>query len=103
VGLLCLVIVFAAVGVWGSALTSNPIVAFLIAAFCCFLLFTGFNAVSQINTLQGGPDFWIDWLGLQSHYRSMSRGAIDLPDLLYFLVVIFLLVVATNRVLLKKK
>jgi ABC-2 type transport system permease protein len=102
-GLLCLVAVFAAVGVLGSALTANPIVAFLIAAFCSFLMFSGFNAVSQIETLQGGADYWIDWLGLQSHYRSMSRGAIDLPDLLYFVIVTCFLIVATNRVLVKRK
>jgi len=42
-------------------------------------------------------------LGINEHYRSMSRGVIDSRDVIYFLSVIFLFLLLTKTVLASRK
>jgi ABC-2 type transport system permease protein len=101
-GLIFLSSVFTAIGVFCSSWTSNAVVAFLTAAFACFLLYSGFNAVSQLPAFAAGADYYIEMLGIGFHYRSISRGVVDSRDLIYFLSIIFLFLHLTNRNLAKK-
>lgn len=102
IGLIFLAAVFVAIGVCCSSFTQNAVVAFIAAAFVCFLLYSGFNAVSRIPALQSGADYYIEMLGIDFHYRSVSRGVVDSRDIIYFLSVIFLFLLFTNRNLLKR-
>lgn len=79
-GLLFLASAYTAIGVFVSTLSENQIVAFISAAFVCFLFFFGFNALSEVLTLS-----FLQELSLQSHFESISRGVIDSSDLIYFL------------------
>lgn len=79
-GLLFLASAYTAIGVFASTLSENQIVAFISAAFVCFLFFFGFNALSEVLTLS-----FLQELSLQSHFESISRGVIDSSDLIYFL------------------
>ena len=49
IGLVLLGAVFCSVGILASSLTRNQIVAFIVAAFLCFLLFSGFESLSALN------------------------------------------------------
>lgn len=89
IGLFLLASVFSAIGIACSGLTDNIVVAFLITAFVCLILYFGFNAVSKLSMLRGNADYYIEILGMDYHYRSISRGVIDSRDLVYFLSVIF--------------
>jgi len=51
---------------------------------------------------EGGPDYYIEMLGIDFHYRSISRGVIDSRDIVYFLSIILLFLVITGRNLLKR-
>ena len=102
IGLIFLSAVFTAIGVFCSSLTNNAVVAFIGAAFACFLLYSGFNAISQLSVFAAGADYYIEMLGIDFHYRSISRGVVDSRDLVYFLSVIFLFLSLTNRKLAKK-
>jgi ABC-2 type transport system permease protein len=64
------------------------VVAFIGAAFVCYLLFAGFEAVSKLSLFQGKIGYYIELLGLKFHYRSISRGVIRTDDLIYFIAVI---------------
>jgi ABC-2 type transport system permease protein len=97
IGLLMLAAVFTAIGIWCSSFTSNAVVAFIVAAFACFLLYNGFGAISALPVFAAGLDYYIGMLGIDFHYRSISRGVIDTRDLLYFFSVIFLFLFLTNR------
>ena len=97
VGLLLLGAVFTAVGICTSSFTNNTIVAFISAAFVCFLLYTGFEAVSKLPVFAAGADYYIEMLGIKFHYNSISKGVIDIRDVIYFLGVIFLFMVVTQR------
>ncbi|MBO9634553.1 MAG: gliding motility-associated ABC transporter permease subunit GldF [Chitinophagaceae bacterium] len=102
IGLIFLAAVFVAIGICCSSFTSNPVVAFISGAFFCFILYSGFNAISRIPALEAGADYYIEMLGIDFHYRSISRGVIDSRDIIYFLSVIALFLVATTRNLLKR-
>ena len=101
-GLLALVSLFTAVGVFCSALSANAMVGFLLAALGCYLLYAGFDAVSRIPVLAGGADYYMQQLGADAHYKSLSRGVLQLPDLLYFLLTTMLFLLLTRRLLLLK-
>ncbi|MEO6330519.1 MAG: ABC transporter permease subunit [Ginsengibacter sp.] len=102
IGLFFLAAVFAAIGVCCSGLTSNAVVAFLISAFFCLVIFFGFNAVSKLPVLQGKADFYIEMLGIDFHYRSISRGVVDTRDIIYFFSLIFFFLLLTAKSLHKK-
>ena len=97
VGLLLLGAVFTAVGICTSSFTNNTIVAFISGAFVCFLLYTGFEAVSKLPVFAAGADYYIEMLGIKFHYNSISKGVIDIQDVIYFLGVIFLFMLVTQR------
>lgn len=86
-GLLFLGSAFAAVGLFFSSLTANQIVAFISSVTVCGFLFIGFDLLSS---LVPGKSLFLQSLGMQDHYISMSRGVIDTRDVIYFLSVIFL-------------
>src|SRR5688572_9126223 len=98
IGLFLLAAVFAAIGLCCSSFTHNAVVAFLVSAFACLLLYFGFNAVSRMPAFQGNADYFIEMIGIDFHYSSVSRGLLDTRDLFYFasLVFFFLLITVKN-------
>lgn len=96
-GLLMLGAVYTAVGICTSSFTNNTVVAFILAAFVCFLLYNGFTAISKLPVFAAGADYYIQMLGIDFHYRSISRGVIDTRDVLYFLAMIVLFLLITQR------
>jgi len=102
IGLIFLSGVFTSIGILCSSWTSNAVVAFIAAAFACFLLYSGFNAVSQLPVFAAGADYYIEMFGIDFHYRSISRGVVDSRDLIYFLSIIFLFLRWTNWNLARK-
>jgi ABC-2 type transport system permease protein len=97
VGLFFLAAVFAAIGICCSSFTSNAVVAFIAAAFFCFLLYSGFNGMSRIPAFASGADYYIEMAGIDFHYHSISRGVIDSRDLIYFVSVILFFLTITKR------
>jgi len=102
IGLFFLAAVFTAIGICMSSFTSNAVVAFILSLIACALLYYGFNAISRLPGLEGGADYYIEMIGIDFHYRSISRGVIDSRDIIYFLSMIFLFLTITNRNLLKQ-
>ena len=101
-GLILLGSVFTAVGLCASSFTNNTVVAFIAGAFVCFILYNGFDAVSKIPVFSSGLDYYLEMLGINFHYRSISRGIIDSRDLIYFAGIIGLFLSVTQRNLLKR-
>jgi ABC-2 type transport system permease protein len=97
-GLVGLASVFIAIGLCCSSATNNAVVAFLLAAFACFFLYSAFDAVSRIPALRSGADYYIGMLGIDFHYQRMSRGVVDSRDLIYFasMIAFFLFLTAKN-------
>ncbi len=102
IGLLLLGGCFVAVGLFASAISDNQIVAFIIAVFISFICFAGFDSFSAL-ALFGKVDTLIAGLGINDHYKSISRGVMDSRDVLYFLSFISLFVLMTKTVLESRK
>jgi len=102
VGLLLLGGVFTSIGIFSSSITENQVVAFIIAVFLCFFIFSGFNSLASINWWGKGADF-IDRLGILYHYNSLSRGLIDSRNLAYFFSVMAIMLLSTNLILGSRK
>ncbi len=102
IGLIFLGAVFTSIGICASSFTSNTVVAFITGAFVCFLLYTGFDAISKLPAFHAGLDYYIEMLGINFHYRSISRGVVDSRDLVYFIGIIFLFLFITQRNLIKR-
>ena len=93
---------FAAIGLFASAITESQIVSFLIAVFLCFVLFLGLDLVSSFDAF-GALEGAVKRIGIQEHYRSISRGVVDLRDVLYFLGVITIFLLLTRAALQSRK
>ncbi len=102
IGLFFLASVFTAIGISASSFTNNAVVAFIISLIACALLYYGFNAISKLPVLNGGMDYYVEMAGIDFHYTSISRGVIDTRDIIYFLSVTGLLLLVTERNLLKR-
>lgn len=98
IGLLLLGGAFTAIGLFCSSLTSNQIVSFILAALLCAVAYLGFESVYNMGLL-GKADLFVKQLGAAHHYESISRGVVDTRDVLYFLSVMALFLMATRLVL----
>jgi len=88
-GLFMLSSAFIAIGIFASAISSNQVVAFLIAIICNAIVYYGFGILSEVTFFQNW-DLFISNLGIAYHYNVMSKGVIDSRDILYFMSICFL-------------
>ena len=97
---------FLAIGSCMSALTSNQVIAFILSVVTCFLfIVTGFPMVLDWLT-DWAPLVVIDAvvsLSLMSHFQSISKGVLDLRDILYYLTMIGSWLLATAIIIDMKK
>ena len=97
IGLIFLSAIYTAVGICVGSYTNNTVVAFIAAAFVCFLIYSGFDGISKLPIIKGTYDYFVEMLGINFHYKSMSRGVIDTRDVLYFMGIIFILMMITLK------
>jgi len=97
---------FLAIASCMSALTRNQVVAFILSVVVCFgFLLSGLPMVMNLFTgwaPQGLLDVIANFSFL-AHFASISKGVIDLRDMIYFGLVIALWLLATTIVLEMKK
>jgi ABC-2 type transport system permease protein len=101
IGLFFLAAVYASVGLFASSLTDNQVIAFIVAVVLCFFIWTGFDYLSSIPVLSKADEFIVR-LGINEHYRSLSRGVIDTRDIAYYLFVVILFNEATRMSLVSR-
>ncbi len=82
IGLFFLASIYTAIGLFASTLTDNQIVAFIVSILFSLFMYLGFDTIATMlpDALQ-----WISSLGINEHYKSMSRGILDTRDIVYFL------------------
>ena len=87
VGCLLLGGAYIAIGLVISALTESQIIAFVGGVAACFLMLvvgTPFVAGGGASTLAQ----FLQYLGLGTHFTSLSRGVIDSRDVIYYLSIV---------------
>lgn len=97
---------FLAIGCCLSAATRNQVIAFIVTVVVCFLfLFSGFELV--LAAFRGWAPQWlvdaIASLSFLTHFNALSRGVIDLRNVLYFLLLIGFWLLAGVQVIEMKK
>jgi ABC-2 type transport system permease protein len=102
IGLFFLASVYAGIGLFASSITDNQVIAFIVAVLLCFVLFMGFDSFAYLPGLKNIDEFVIR-LGINEHYKSMSRGVIDSRDVIYFVAVAAIFNESTRLVLLSRK
>ena len=93
---------FLAVGSLMSSLTKNQLVAFLLAGWFCFMfLLAGFAAVT--DWLGSWAPQWlvagVTSLSFLTHFENITKGVLDLRDVLYYSAVIVFFLLASTVVL----
>lgn len=90
--------VFCSIGIFASSITSNQIVAFIVAAFLCFILYTGFDSMSAL-VANGDLALRMKQWGILYHYDSLSKGLIDSRSVTYFFSATMVVHLLTKTVL----
>ncbi len=97
---------FLAVGSCISAATKNQVIAFILSVVACFvLLLSGFSMVLDLFSAWA-PQAIVDTvasLSFLTHFASISKGVIDVRDLVYFALLIGVMLYANAIVLELKK
>ncbi|MCD6354042.1 MAG: ABC transporter permease [Prolixibacteraceae bacterium] len=99
-GLLLMSSAYISIGIFASSITSNQIVAFLLALFIgiFFHIIFGFLA----SNMSGLVASVFSYLSLSTHYESITRGVVDSKDIIYFLSIVFLGITAAEAVTVKR-
>lgn len=77
-GLVLLSGTFMSIGLLMASVTKSQIVAFILGALACFVLY---------------------WTCLQDHYTSVSRGVIDLRDVMFFISISVVAILVTEWII----
>ena len=94
IGLLFLAATYTSIGLFTSTFSKNQIVAFILGVFITFFLFYGFDAIASLFS----NSYSVKLLGINEHFKSISRGVIDTRDIVYFAsVTVFFLLLTKNQ------
>lgn len=102
IGLFLLAGTFVAIGLWASSTTDNQIIAFVLSAFLCFIVYFGFSYISQLPIFSITVAAIIQRLGIVEHYTQISRGFLDSRNILYFMSSIAIFLIFTRLSILNK-
>lgn len=103
IGLFFLSAAFTAIGIFSSTVSNNQIVAFILSALLCAAMYWLFDIIAEFPVFANGLDYFIQQVGVNAHYRSVSRGIIDTRDIIYFISIIILFLTSTKTVLESRK
>jgi ABC-2 type transport system permease protein len=97
---------FLAIGSCISALTKNQVIAFVVSVVICLgYILSGFPLVLEVFS-GWAPQFLLNAISSFSfltHFQSISKGVLDLRDILFFLSLIAFWLFATATVIDMKK
>ena len=98
IGLILLSSIFSTISVYASSLSSNQIVAFILAIIICSFFYFGLDLLSQVPLLLS-VDLVIQKIGISFHYNMLSKGLIELSDFVYFISISLLFIKLTEGVI----
>jgi ABC-2 type transport system permease protein len=91
---------YISIGIFTSSLSSNQIIAFLLALSIGIFFHIIFDILS--NGLPGFLGKTSHFLSMSTHFESIARGVFDSKDIIYFLSIITLGLVGSEAVLSKR-
>lgn len=103
IGLLLLGATFVAISLFTSCITNNQIVAFIAGMFACFFFYLAFDSLSLIPYFVGTIDKYFNAISINQHYQNISKGYIDLRDVIYFCSMVGIFILMTKTALGSRK
>jgi len=100
-GLIFMSAAYISIGIFTSSISNNQIIGFLLALAIGIMFQFLFSFISQGSG--GIVSEILDYLSVNTHFESISRGVIDSKDIIYFLSLIFFGLVSTEAVLTKNR
>ncbi len=100
IGLFFLAAIYISIGIFASSLTDNQIVSFILAIVISFVFYLGFDFIGS----SGIPYFFeqvLSWISINNHYQSISRGVVDMRDIIYFIGITLIFLFITAKLLRK--
>ena len=92
---------YIAIGLYTSSITNNQIVSYLLTLFIGIFFQIIFGMLS--SGFSGIIGEVLNYLSVSTHFESMIRGVMDSRDILYFLIFIFLGLILSEHILIKKR
>ncbi len=99
-GLILMSMAYISIGLFASSISNNQIVAFLLALLIGVFFLIIFQVLAGDFT--GTIGEILDYLTINNHFESVSRGVIDSRDIIYFLSITFLGLVLAETALSKR-
>jgi ABC-2 type transport system permease protein len=99
-GLVLMSGVYISIGLFTSSITNNQIVSFLLALLISIMFHYMFGVIA--SGISGFFGSLLIYLDMYSHIESISRGVLDITDVIYFLSFIFLGLISTELVMSKR-
>ncbi|HKB85096.1 MAG TPA: ABC transporter permease subunit [Ignavibacteriaceae bacterium] len=99
-GLILMSMAYISIGLFASSISNNQIVAFLLALFIGVFFLIIFQVLAGDFT--GTIGEILDYLTINNHFESISRGVVDSRDIIYFLSITFLGLVLAETALSKR-
>jgi ABC-2 type transport system permease protein len=101
IGLIFISATYISIGLFASSISNNQIVGFSLALAISILFHFVFGFLA--GAAGGFMSEVLYYLSVSSHFESVSRGVIDSKDIIYFVSIIFLSLIATEAVLQKNR
>ena len=99
-GLLLVGAVFLAISVFGSSVTENQVVAFIVSLFIVFILFMLDKILFYLPTSIGVV---LEFISIDYHFSNIARGVVDSRDIIYYLSAIGLALYVATATLQKRR
>ena len=97
-GLIFLCGLFSSICVYASSLSNNQIISFVFAILLNTLFYFGFDLLSEVYFFQNF-DLIIKQIGISFHYEIISKGLINISDIIYFISFTILFILLTEIVI----
>ena len=89
---------FAAIGVCISSICKSQVVAFILTAFLCFVLYGGVGSLALLDPW-GEAGSMGAAISLETHYQALSLGVIALSEVIFFVVFCGFFLFLTHQIL----
>ena len=99
-GLILMGAAYLAIGTFGSSITENQVVAFILSFFIVFVFFLLDKILFMMPSWLVSP---IEYLAIEHHFQNISRGVIDSRDIVYYLSLIGLSLFMASRTMAAKR
>ena len=92
--------VFLSVSVFGSSITENQVVAFIVSFLIVFAMFLIDKILFYLPSSLASI---LEYLSIDYHFSNISRGVIDTRDVIYYLSVVTISLLLGSLALQKRK